>query len=286
MSRISSLVALTAFSLSALAQVPATATASDLALVSAQYINSGFASTSNTGFGVSLKAEAILTVEYGFGNVVNGMAYDVTQVAAQPTVYVTPSTSTASDFTSSSLYTLTLADAASLGDPDTAGNYRHYLANSLTGASGSGSNLTFVPSNGTVITNYASPGPIAGTGPHRYAWLLFAQPSTFAAPSNLSTTGVSPSHWNVSSYVSSSHLGDLIAASFFTVENGTPTGSVASTAAVNTATLSTASAAASAASSGASSAASAAATTAKGSDASAVRAGSALLAVGALALFL
>ena len=68
----------------------------------------------------------------------------------------------------------------------------------------------------------AGPGPIAGTGIHRYAWLLFSQPSNFSAPANLSTAGVSPGHWSVNDYVVNSRLGALVAASFFTVQNGEP----------------------------------------------------------------
>jgi len=56
----------------------------------------------------------------------------------------------------------------------------------------------------------------------RYAWLVFAQPEAFQAPANLSTPGVAPGHWSVSNYVSQSGLGDLVMASFFTVENGAP----------------------------------------------------------------
>ena len=51
---------------------------------------------------------------------------------------------------------------------------------------------------------------------------MFEQPSTFAAPANLSTSGTAPGHWNVQSYVQESGLGALIAAAFFTVENGAP----------------------------------------------------------------
>ncbi|KAI5475334.1 phosphatidylethanolamine-binding protein PEBP [Pseudohyphozyma bogoriensis] len=226
-----SLVALAA------AQIPANTTQSQLSVVDAEYVNSGFASQSLTGFGVSLTSTVLLTVSYddSFGPVVDGTAYTADQVANLPSIHVTPLT--ASDFTSTEQYTVTLADAASLGDPDVEGNYRHFLANSMTGAPTSGSsNVTFTPSGGTTITYYAGPGPIAGTGPHRYAWLLFSQSSTFTAPSNLSTAGTSASHWNVSSYVQETGL-TLIAATFFTVENGTPTGSVVATSAVNTAAI-------------------------------------------------
>ena len=163
----------------------------------------------------------------------NGQTYTNTSVASQPSISVTPLD--VATFNTSSRYTLTLADASSLGDPDTDGNYRHYLANNLTGVPSSSGNQSFSPSGGKVITAYASPGPLVGTGPHRYAWLLFEQPADFTAPSNLSTS-TSSSHWYVSDYVKQTGI-QLVAASFFIVENGTPTGSVAATTAVNTASV-------------------------------------------------
>ncbi|GAA5832418.1 hypothetical protein JCM11251_006448 [Rhodosporidiobolus azoricus] len=223
--------------------IPATASPEALALVDAQYDNSDLDESGAAGYGIELESQAILSVVYpSFGVVQNGNAYSVDQVSDAPDVYVTPSENTAAWFNSSSRYTLMLSDASSLGDPDSRGNYRHFLANSLTGEAASGSNLTFQPVDGTVITSYAAPGPIEGTGPHRYSWLLFAQPEDFSAPSNLSSPGVSPSPWYTSEYVAETGI-QLIAASFFTVQNGEPTGSVASTEAVNTATLSVTSAA-------------------------------------------
>ncbi|BGP01504.1 phosphatidylethanolamine-binding protein PEBP [Rhodotorula toruloides] len=222
--------------------VPATADTRVLALTDVQYANSGRDDSGNAGFGVKLNSKALLTVVLSSGQVIqNGQQYPVDQLQERPTVYVTPADNYASLFNSSSKYTLTLADASSLGDADPEGNYRHFLANGLTGAPGSGANKTFTPEAGTTITNYAAPGPLPGTGPHRYSWLLFEEPANFQAPSNLSTSGVSPSHWYVSSYVQQTGI-QLVAASFFTVQNGNPTGSVASTAAVNTASLSASSA--------------------------------------------
>ncbi|GAA5904152.1 hypothetical protein JCM6882_003961 [Rhodosporidiobolus microsporus] len=217
--------------------IPATASPEALALVDAQYQNSGLDDSGNAGFGIELDSLAILSVVYpSFGVVENGNAYSVDQVSDAPDVYVTPSEDSAAWFNSSSRYTLMLSDASSLGDPDSRGNYRHFLANSLTGEAASGSNLTFQPVDGTVITSYAAPGPIEGTGPHRYTWLLFAQPSEFSAPSNLSSPGTSPAPWYTSDYAAQTGI-QLVAASFFTVQNGEPTGSVASTEAVDTATL-------------------------------------------------
>ncbi|BGP17794.1 hypothetical protein JCM10213_001704 [Rhodosporidiobolus nylandii] len=250
-----SLVALAAAASSLAQEIPATASPEQLALVNAQYQNSGLNDGGNAGFGIELNSAALLSIVYGFGVVENGQTYSVDQVAEAPDVYVTPASDTAAEFNSSAAYTLMLADASSLGDPDTRGNYRHFLGNGFTGAAASGSNLTFQPENGEVITSYAAPGPIAGTGPHRYAWLMFTQPGDFAAPANLSSPGTAAAPWYVSSYVQETGL-QLVAASFFTVQNGEPTGSVASTQAVNTATLSVSSAASST-SSGASASASA-----------------------------
>ena len=107
-----------------------------------------------------------------------------------------------------------------LSTPDVEGEYRHYLANDVKIMNGTDGSLSL--SNGTVITYYAGPGPIAGTGAHRYSWLLFQQPESFTPPSNLSTSGVGPSHWDFPAYVAETGLGAPVAAQFFTVENGAP----------------------------------------------------------------
>lgn len=258
----------------ALPTILAQATTSSLALVSAQWINSGFANTNNTGFGIALKPTALLNVVYGSTTVQNGAALTAAAVATLPTISVIPGPG----FAASSTYTLLLADASSLGDPDPAGNYRHYLANGVTaGAPGANSSITLVSGSGTVVTSYAGPGPIAGTGPHRYAWMLFSQATAFAAPTALASTGVAPGHWNVSTYANVPTL-TLIAASFFTVQNGTPTGSVAVTSAA-----STASASASAVTSGAASATTSSATTATSASATSAKSSGSKLEFGFLA---
>lgn len=197
----------------------------------------------------------------------NGQDYTKEQVAALPTFTVLPARLNQYTDESDIEFTLVLADAAALGDADPEGeqqrvspvsllhrrlirasippgNYRHYLANDVEIEDVNSQDGSFSLDNGTVITSYAGPGPLQGSGTHRYAWLLLQQADNFRAPSGLaSTTG--PSHWNVSQYVSEANL-TLVAASFFTVTaSGAPTGSVVETSAVNTATLQVSSAAAS-----------------------------------------
>lgn len=75
---------------------------------------------------------------------------------------------------------------------------------------------------GTVVTQYAGPGPVsltsvaeradrtqaAGEGPHRYAWLLFQQPASFNAAA---TQGLNaPGHWQVQQFVQQANLGSLV----------------------------------------------------------------------------
>lgn len=57
----------------------------------------------------------------------------------------------------------------------------------------------------------------------RYVILLYVQPSTFAAPADLANPGTPLAPFSLSSYVSSSGLGPLVAANYFQVENGVAT---------------------------------------------------------------
>jgi len=226
--------------------IPATADATALATVKGQFANSGLATPigNSLALGQQLNPQALLTVVYGSTTVSNGAALTQAQVASQPRIYVTPTAAVPSG----TLFTLMLADFAAIGNPDPQLEYRHYLANGVAATTGSSaSNLTFVPTAGTVITAYAGPGPAAGEGAHRYAWLMFQQPTSgFTPPANLSTAGTAPGHWNLPAYISATNLGAPIAASFFTVSNG-----VASFSAQSTSAFAATSSAAGAASSGA-----------------------------------
>ncbi|SCZ87611.1 BZ3500_MvSof-1268-A1-R1_Chr2-2g05077 [Microbotryum saponariae] len=222
---------ITAFAAS---HVSAQASATALDLVDQGWDNSGFGLDTLAGFGLELNATALLTVNYagGAGVIENGKDYTAAQVSKLPTINFEPAAS-ATTLGAERAYTLILADASSLGDPDKQGNYRHYLSNGATAAA-NGTDQ-FAVSGGTVITSYAGPGPLTGSGTHRYAWMLLVQGSGFKAPANLSTAGTSPGHWNVSSYVSEAGGLQLVAASFFTVTaSGNPTGSVVTTAPATT----------------------------------------------------
>jgi hypothetical protein len=106
-------LALTLLSASTSAQsIPSVANSSALALVDAEYVNSGFAAATNTGFGVSLKSTGLLSIVYDGSVIQDGQAYTVDQVTNAPEVFVTPSADSAASFTSTSAYTLMLADAA------------------------------------------------------------------------------------------------------------------------------------------------------------------------------
>ncbi|KAH9443753.1 hypothetical protein Pst134EB_026146 [Puccinia striiformis f. sp. tritici] len=171
------------------------------------------------GFGVPLKAQAVLNVTYPTGSITLGKAYSADDVKTLPNISVIPSDPTA--FKSPNQFTLLLADANALGNPDKEGNYRHFLQNNATfGDADANGSMALNATSGTVVTAYAGPGPLLNTGQHRYAWMLFTQPSKFSAPLNLSAVGTSPGHWYLASYVNGTGLGDFVAASFFTIENG------------------------------------------------------------------
>jgi hypothetical protein len=94
------------------------------------------------------------------------------------------------------------------------------------------------------LTPAIGQGPAAGDGPHRYAFLLFAEPANFEQPSNFTNTEGTPitqnGHWNVTDYVRETGLQGPFAAALFTVENGQPSAgvSVVSASAINTASVS------------------------------------------------
>jgi len=90
--------------------------------------------------------------------------------------------------------------------------------------------------NASAVIPYAAPAPAEGTGPHRYTFLVYAEPSGFTAPSTpAANSGVQL--FDLAAYVAAAKLGDPSAGNYFTIENGTPTVSVSATTPINNATL-------------------------------------------------
>jgi hypothetical protein len=151
------------------------------------------------------------------------------EVGSAPTVTVSPANSSVS---LTGTYTLAMVDADIVGAKLPNGQTRHWLVNGVTAATGVVKNDTAVG-----ITDYAGPGPAAGSGPHRYVVVLYEQPSTFKAPDAFSQPNMGVSTFDFNAYVKDSGLGPLVAATYITVEEGTSTVSIQPTSAVISSTL-------------------------------------------------
>ncbi|KAJ6513846.1 phosphatidylethanolamine-binding protein [Mycena vitilis] len=175
---------------------------------------------------------AVLSLSFSGSAATPGQALDQKgespHVASKPVVTVS-----AFNASLTGNFTILMADADVVGTAyGTDGVNRHWLENSVTVSSGTVSDTT-----ATTITAYAGPGPASGSGPHRYVVLLYAQPSQFAPPANLSAPVDGVHKFDLNGYVKDSGLGDIVAANYFTVEVGTDSTSLPATSAVVTSTL-------------------------------------------------
>jgi hypothetical protein len=178
---------------------------------------------------------ALLDANYaGVGDIQQGQKLTKDQVGPAPTFTVVPANSSVK---LDGNYTLAMVDAGPVGSDQSAGQTRHWLVNGLTISGGKFSN-----SSAVAITEYAGPAPPAGSGPHRYVFLLYAQPSTFSPPSEFSQPNIGVSVFNVNDYAKNSNLGPVVAGSYITVEEGTASASLSATSAVVTSTLAASSA--------------------------------------------
>ncbi|KAI0073406.1 PEBP-like protein [Panus rudis PR-1116 ss-1] len=203
-------------------------TALDIEAIKAHFANAGIVPSLLTSF----DPEALVTLNYpGFETVAPGQALTKDQVAPTPGVQVTPANSSV---TLNGKYTLAMVDAGPVGTDESQGQTRHWLVN---GVSLTGSNPSTVAEDGTVITKYAGPAPPAGSGPHRYVVLLYTQPDSFKAPDDLSAPNTPVSVFNFPDYVKNTGLGPLVGGTYITVEEGTASSSLSSTAPVVTSTL-------------------------------------------------
>lgn len=109
-----------------------------------------------------------LSVSFPSKNPSNGSLVRVSDVASQPSVTFSSSTSGPA-----STFTLLLIDpdAPTPDDPKFA-YWRHWVVTNIPSSSGD-------VKDGTTITPYLAPGPKDESGPHRYLFLLFQEPAGF-----------------------------------------------------------------------------------------------------------
>ncbi|KXN87741.1 OV-16 antigen [Leucoagaricus sp. SymC.cos] len=178
-------------------------------------------------FLTTFQPKALLNINYGSGNVQPGQMFTKEQVNSAPTLSVQSS----SPLTSNYLLAMMDADVPNSKLPQ--GTNRHWLVPGVT----IGQDSVVSNTSATATTRYWGPWPAAGSGPHRYVILLYSQPSNFAPPEGFTGTDmpVEPMDWNA--YVTNSHLGELVAANYIQVEEGTTSTSIFSTAPVITSTL-------------------------------------------------
>jgi len=187
----------------------------------------------NAGIVPSLLAtftpSALLNILFaGTPSVAPGTPLSQAQARPTPSLSLTPANSS---ITFSGNFTLAMVDAGPVGFNESQGQTRHMLINGVTVV---GTNIS--TDGGSAITAYAGPSPPAGSGPHRYVILLYVQPDTFTPPANLSqNAGVSV--FDFPAYVQASNLGPLVAANYFTVEEGTASFSISPTSPVVSSTL-------------------------------------------------
>ncbi|KAG8759461.1 hypothetical protein FRC12_009749 [Ceratobasidium sp. 428] len=197
----------------------------------AQFKNAGLTPDPITTFSPS----ALLTVTYGSSAIDAGKPQTVDAVKPQPKLQLTP-VNDSPDVTASGTYTVAMIDADTVGASQAEGQTRHWLVNGVK-ATGSSAPWTLDTGAGTNITAYGGPFPAAGSGAHRYMLLVLTQPSGFTAPA-APAAGSPIEKFNFEDYVKSAGLGNIVAGTYITVEQGTATASVSQTSAVDTATLS------------------------------------------------
>ncbi|KAL0947213.1 hypothetical protein HGRIS_013331 [Hohenbuehelia grisea] len=173
---------------------------------------------------------AVATLNFpGVGDIKPGQSLTRAQVGPTPSVAITPANSTV---TLTGNFTLAMVDAGPVGSDESQGVTRHWLVNGATVADNKVANASAV-----AITQYAGPAPPAGSGPHRYVVILYEQPASFSPPEEFSQPNIGVSVFDVNAYAQNSGLGNIVAATYITVEEGQTTASLSATSAVVTSTL-------------------------------------------------
>jgi len=200
----------------------------EIAGVEANFANAGLVPS----FLKIFTPSAIMHVVFENDDIAPGTPLTQEQVKPAPSFYLTPANSSANF---AGKFTLAMVDAGPVGADESQGQTRHMLINGVTVT---GTNVS--TDSGVPVTTYAGPAPPAGSGPHRYVIMLYTQPDSFSPPANLSQPNAGVSVFDFTSYVETSKLGPLIAANYFTVEEGTATISISATSPVMSSTLSVA----------------------------------------------
>jgi phosphatidylethanolamine-binding protein (PEBP) family uncharacterized protein len=169
----------------------------------------------------SFNPSALMTVTFpGVGPISPGQNLSMQQTATAPGVTITPANSSVP---TTGNFTLMMVDSFPYGRNESNNQILHWLADFATLQSGSSPSpsLNVSTDGGLVVTNYVSPAPPVGSGPHRYVILLFRQPPSFSPPANLSSANVGIDlYFHLRDYISSSNLGQPIAGMFFEVQQG------------------------------------------------------------------
>ncbi|KAH0830476.1 phosphatidylethanolamine-binding protein [Lanmaoa asiatica] len=185
------------------------------------------------GFLPQFTPSALLAVSFkGLGRVAIGQPVSREQVLYEPNLSVTAANVS---MALRGTYTIMMVDAGPPGLDQSHGQRRHWLVNGATIPASVNSNLSLV--GATAVTQYIPPNPPVGDGPHRYVFLVFAQPADFLAPGDLSRANTGGGIFVVEDYVRFTKLGAIVAASYFTCQRGPATATLPPTSAVVSATL-------------------------------------------------
>ncbi|KAG1826730.1 phosphatidylethanolamine-binding protein [Suillus subaureus] len=174
---------------------------------------------------------ALLTATYTGGGIVTpGQLLPKSRTRTAPNLTVTPANMTT---LLHEKYTLVMVDAWAPGYTDPRGQICHWIVNGVTVQDHS------VLTHGSVVVEqYRGPAPPSGSGPHRYAILLYAQQfPTVSPPQGFPIKNNDPGFCHLTDYVKASNIGPLIAGTYFTVEEGVATFTPSPTSPVVTSTL-------------------------------------------------
>ncbi|GMK53565.1 hypothetical protein CspeluHIS016_0101510 [Cutaneotrichosporon spelunceum] len=222
-----------------LATAASAATTTDLAYVAANFENAGL----STVF-PSFAPQAVLDASFGSFKVEIGQPVTQETAGTRPELAVDGGDA----FNATGKYSLLLVDANTVGTSE--GQNLHWLTNGVT-LNGDGTSTPDY-TGASDVRSYAGPGPAAGSGAHRYVLIMYREPAEFKAPEGFAAPINDVISFKLSDYVTAANL-DLVAANYFTVENGVASVSVSQTQSVDRATLPVASSSVSAPSSAASS---------------------------------